>query len=825
MRSTSLRSPLALLRRLGLPAVVLILLAWLPPVAAGAAAGSPYRATIVRTAYGIPHITAGDYGSLGYGYGFAFATDDLCTMADDYVTVEAERSRYFGPDGSYDQGGGSRVDNLDSDLYWKSVGDSGVVARMLSVRSGPSAVLPQVRQLMAGYVAGYDAYLASVGGASGVPDPTCRGQAWVRPITLTDAYLRIYQLTDIVGTAGDPGGWTGAQPPTPAPAPAAAPAAAGRPDIARLAAALAADRSGAPGSNALAIGSAGTRDGGPGILLGNPHLPWAGAERLYEVQLTIPGRTAVEGATLFGEPLVAIGFNGSVAWSHTDTPSFPMSLVQLTLVPGHPTEYRYDGRTVPMIRQTETVLTTSASGRPVPVSRTLWTTRWGPVIQELEGVPLPWSATSAFVLEDADATDSRFLNDLFATDEATDTGRILAGEERYEGNPWVDTVAADAQGHALYSDVGNFPDVTDALAQRCDTPLGADLFARAGMPILDGSDPSCGWGTDADSVVPGIFGANEEPKLGRSDYVENSNMSYWLSNASDPLTGYPRFLGLTGVPVSLRTRSALAMVTERLAGTDGLGPAGFTLQGVQDLMYSDLQYGAELAKPQLVASCEALPGGLAPTSGGGEIAVGDACRALAEWNDREDADSRGALLFRDFWERALELPEGPWSTPFDAGRPLTTPSGLDTGDRAVDEAFGDALGDLKAAGIPYDAPLGSRQYVVRDGVQLPISGGPGDPDGEFNAIYQDVLGHPGADPEIGSSYIQAVTWQEGSSCPVARTVLTYSLSADPTSPFHADQTRLFAQHGWVDAPYCTADVLAQARSVRLVSQDRLSSQD
>jgi acyl-homoserine-lactone acylase len=684
---------------------------------------------------------------------------------------------------------------------------------MLSVRSGPSAILPQVKQLMAGYVAGYDGYLASVGGARGVPDPTCRGKAWVRPITLTDAYLRLYQLTDIVGTAGDPGSWTGAQPPVAS----AASSRSTAPDVAKLAAALAADRAGAPGSNALAIGSTGTRDGGPGMMLGNPHLPWAGPERLYQVQLTVPGRMDVEGATLFGEPVVAIGFNGSLAWSHTDTPSFPMSLYQLTLVPGHPTQYLYDGRAVPMTEQTSTVLETTASGRLEPVSRTLWTTRWGPVIQELEGVPLPWTAQSAFVLADADATNSRFLNDLFATDQATDTAQLLAGQREYQGMPWVDTVAADAQGHALYSDIGSFANVTDALAERCDTPLGTELFAQAGMPVMDGSNSSCAWGTDADSVAPGIFGAHEEPTLSRSDYVENSNMSYWLSNASAPLTGYPRILGLTGVQASLRTRSALTMVTGRLTGTDGLGPAGFTLQDVQHLMYSDVQYGATLVKPQLVALCEALPGGRAPTGGGGSIAVGDACGVLARWNDREDPEARGALLFRDFWERALNLPEQIWATPFDVNDPIHTPSGLGAGDPAVAQAFGDALNDLKAAGIPYDAALGSVQYVVRGGVHIPLGGGPGDPDGDFNAIYQNVVTQPGTDPSIGSSYIQAVTWAKGSDCPVARTVLTYSQSDDPTSPHYADQTALFSRQGWVDAAYCTADVLAQAQSIQLVS--------
>jgi acyl-homoserine-lactone acylase len=146
-----------------------------------------------------------------------------------------------------------------------------------------------------------------------------------------------------------------------------------------------------------------------------------------------------------------------------------------------------------------------------------------------------------------------------------------------------------------------------------------------------------------------------------------------------------------------------------------------------------------------------------------------------------------------------------------------TPAGLDTGDKAVAEAFGDALADFQAAHLPYDAPLGSLQYVVRDGVRIPLPGGPGDPDGEFNAIYQNALTRPGTDPSEGSSFIEAVTWAKGDACPVARTVLTYSESDDPDSPHYADQTRLFSGKGWADAAFCAGDVAAQAVSRSTVS--------
>src|SRR3954463_10629676 len=78
-----------------------------------------YDVTITRTEYGIPHIVARDFGSLGYGYGYAFAQDNLCTMAADYVTVQGERSRWFGPDAGYTMRGNDvTVSNLASDIFW-----------------------------------------------------------------------------------------------------------------------------------------------------------------------------------------------------------------------------------------------------------------------------------------------------------------------------------------------------------------------------------------------------------------------------------------------------------------------------------------------------------------------------------------------------------------------------------------------------------------------------------------------------------------------------------------------------------------------------------
>src|SRR5260221_8967095 len=90
--------------------------------ARAASNGQQLRAVIRRTTDGTPHILAKNWAGLGFGYGFAFAQDNICVMANDYITVEAQRSKYFGPKGTYfSRGSGAEANNLDSDLFYQQI--------------------------------------------------------------------------------------------------------------------------------------------------------------------------------------------------------------------------------------------------------------------------------------------------------------------------------------------------------------------------------------------------------------------------------------------------------------------------------------------------------------------------------------------------------------------------------------------------------------------------------------------------------------------------------------------------------------------------------
>ena len=102
------------------------------------------------------------------------------------------------------------------------------------------------------------------------------------------------------------------------------------------------------------------------------------------------------------------------------------------------------------------------------------------------GLPLPWTTTTAFALADANARNFRFLNHFLATDEAHSAARELTILKKYEGLPWVNTIAADSTGHALYADILAIPDVTDAEA--------AQVRHRPRPGLVPGGQPAgAGW--------------------------------------------------------------------------------------------------------------------------------------------------------------------------------------------------------------------------------------------------------------------------------------------------------------------------------------------
>jgi acyl-homoserine-lactone acylase len=774
---------------------------------AGAAAAQPgqgFDAIVRTTSHGIPHIKADDFGGVGFGFGYFFAKDNICEAAEIYLTTAADRSRFFGPDGTYETPAlNFTVDNLASDFFFQRIIDDRVVEELVA-QQPPKGPLPRMREIVRGYVAGYNKYLREIG-VDNLPDPRCRGEAWVRPIRPIDVYRRTYALTTFASSGAAIEGIAHAQPPTPPitgrSSEAALPTEA---EMNKLSDSL---RPGGLGSNAIALGRDATENG-KGMLLGNPHFPWRGPERFYQAQLTVPGKLDVSGASLFGVPLTVIGYNRRFAWSHTVSTAFRFTPFELTLVPGSPTTYLVDGEPREMERDAVTVDVRAADGSIERRSRTLYSTVYGSMFNSVGGQDLfPWTSGKAFALGDANATNlGRGLNHFLSTNAAESVEEYDRIHRRFQGIPFVNSLAADSSGDAYYADLSVVPHVSDERARRCNTPLGAALFEAARLPVLDGSRSDCDWGSDPSAIEPGIFGPDESlPSLFREDYVENSNDSHWLSNPSQPLTGFARIIGNEDTERALRTRIGLIMIQERLAGG-----GRFTLRRLQDLQFDNRNYSGELFRDALVGLCQESP--VLVSSDGGVVDVREACPVLARWDVRADIDSRGAVLFREFARRAVEVAGGPYSDSYSSADPVNTPRGLRTEDPRIRQALADAVDALRSRSIPLDARLGDFQYREANG-RIPLHGAP-DGVGVFNVVlntdqfYDREPNAPETPVDLGSSYIQAVQFPDGG-CPVdARTLLTYSQSTNTESRFFSDQTQLFSDKEWVDTPFCEREILA-----------------
>lgn len=758
-----------------------------------------YEAEIRRTSYGIPHIKAKDEASLGYGAGYAYAEDNVCVFADEMLTVSGRRSEVFGPD----RVEGPDVDsisinstNRNSDLYFRLVNSD---AR---VEAGWARQPAEVKALLTGYAAGFNRYLA-MAGRDKLP-AACRGADWVRPITPLDLIriARRYEVDfssmrfiDALAAARPPG--------APPPPQKASSVTWWRPSYGL-------------GSNAVALGKDATANG-RGMLLGNPHYPWDGILRLYQQHLTIPGKRDVMGVTLPGLPTVVIGFTRSFAWSHTVNTSTHFTLYALDLDPRNPTRYRVGDTWHSMTKERVELHARKPDGSQETITHDFWFTRYGPVL--VQPGKFEWSATRAYAIRDANLSNNRMLQTWHEMGAARSLEGFEKAVKRLVGLPWVNTLAADRQGRALYLDVTPVPNVPAEKQRRCIGEEHLKLVAES-LFVLNGSDPDCGWDIDPAAPQDGIVPGNRLPSLWRTDYVQNSNDSAWVTNPARPLTGFPQLVSKDGEEQQGRTRMGIAQIKARMAGNDGLPGTGFTLDQLQQVSFSNRVFYAALARRELNALCHE-PGTV--TIEGTEVPLGEACATFRAWDGTANADSVGYPLFALWWDRLEDnkaIWSAPdrrvenhslWAVPFSADDPVNTPRGLRTGDPVVAafvrESLGAAILELKKRGIDWKMPWGEIQYVEVKGKHVPVPGGAS---GDVYNIMYSVPSDPGRmEVKLGSSYVQTVSFDDKG--PVAEAVLTYSQSSNPESPHHGDQIGVFSAGKWIRQPFTEEQIKADPR--------------
>jgi acyl-homoserine-lactone acylase len=715
-------------------------------------------ADIRRTTFGVPHIRANDERGLGYGIGYAYAQDNLCLLANEVVTVSGERAKYFGPE----QATLEERNNLVSDVFFTWLNTPQAVSAFWNAQT------PQIQQRIEGYVAGYNRYLKEQGAPA-----QCQA-AWVRPLVAQDVIKLTRRLLVEGGVGQFADALAGATPPQAT--------ASVKPGLKAFEQASAnqqrfsLDR----GSNAVAVG----RDrsfNGRGMLLANPHFPWVGGMRFYEMHLTIPGQLDVMGAALPGLPLINIGFNQHVAWTHTVDTSKHFTLYRLTLDPKDSTRYLLDGQSIPLEKTSVTVQVKQADGSLRPQAQTVYSSQFGPVVQ-WPG-KLDWDSHYAFSLRDANLGNDRVLQQWDAMNRATSLKALQTSVHTLQGIPWVNTLAADDQGQSLYMNLSVVPNVSAAKLAQCSDP-------RAGLQliVLDGSHSACAWDIDPRAAQPGIFAAADLPQLERTDYVQHANDSAWMANPKAPLTGFSPVISQDHIGLGPRARFAL----QRL---QSLAKQPIKVTDLQNMVMDNEVYLASQVMPDLLAFCANRLGADAAT-------LQPLCTSLKHWDQHANLDSGvGLVHFINLFEHLQALPDA-WRVAFDPAHPLTTPRGL-----AIErEPVANALREAMLASTAAVSQLGlTRWGDIQVSGQTPMHGGP-----QQLGIYNAMQTVPRADGKrevvSGTSYLQIITFDDNG--PQAMGVLAFSESSNPASQYSKDQTRAFSEKKLRSLPFTDAQIQA-----------------
>ena len=769
-----------------------------------------YEATVVKTEYGIPHITAESWGSLGFGEAYTAAEDHICNMALALVQSRGESAAVFGP--------GPRNRNLSRDIVVKALGIPERAGEALAAQE------PQIKEWVEGYTAGYNQFVNERAGKFG---SWCNDATWVRPVTATEFMAQyvtlVYTLPRIAGAI------TAAAPPTPQVEASAAIAAL---EIAPpLHDTLTDMKLRNMGSNAWAIATE-RSENGKGLLLANPHYPWYGIARFWEKHLTIPGVYDAYGAGLIGAPGVAIGFNEAVGWSHTVSNSKRTVIYQLALNPDNPRQYRWENGW----RDLNSMTVSADVKTPDGVSNkqhTVWFSHHGPlmVLPGLTDDPL-----TAFAVRDANAENLHTFAQWQAMGRAKSMDEFIEAHRTYNAMPWVNTIAASADGRAVYIDNSNVGALSEEAILNWHNTLKAVpklkyLYLSRGLVILDGSQQRNEW-LETSSPVPHTEPFERRPLIESNQYVFNANDSYWLSDPDKPAAALSPLYGPTMTPRSVRTRMNIALLRPDSpyghAGEDGK----FTRGEIQTALFSNESLTADMLLPELLAACDATPQRSIENTA---VNLTQACSVLTAWDRHFNSESRGAVLFREWITQypadETSLGSSLFQQPFNPMEAATTPAGLANTDLALDR-LARAVLLLEDEGIALDTALGNLQIGHRSERQYPIHGG-NRHEGIANLQMSTTVGNNPTETPVftgsdefagdskglsksgynvvhGSSFIMTLGWNEAG--PEAEAILSYSQSGDPESPHFEDQTQLYAEKTWRPVRFTLSDIDTHAVS-------------
>jgi len=521
------------------------------------------------------------------------------------------------------------------------------------------------------------------------------------------------------------------------------------------------------GSNAIALSGRKTLSGAP-MLLGNPHLRW---QQLYwEAHVKVPGRLDFYGSTLVGYPWLRAGFNDRLGYVQTNNNSDNRDIFALPLDSAKPDHYLFEGKPRPLQRVDVAVDVKRDDGTMTVERRTYWRSHLGPIVHR--------NSTTAFAYRSTVADAWRWFEGFWKLSHARSLKeymRVMSTRFSPESN----YTYADADGNILYLWNSRIPKrVQDGTSYEMDVPGGTKKYVWKELhPTRD---------------LPQLL----NPPGG---YIQNANNPPWYVTLRQPLdpARYPAYFERG--ELALRPQLALDMIEAR---------EKFSVEDLKRLKYDTRLLLAERVKPALLAAIAAQP------SPSDELA--EARKVLEAWDNRASAESRGVVLFQQFWDSYRAEVRQPYAEAWDPKRAAQTPRGIADANAALkhlaeavtwtratygsaDVAWGDAnryrFGDIDLPGEGASSQLGAFRVQVFDA-----------PEAKDSRVR--VAGWAGADRQLAGGSDAWVLLVHFTRPLQAFSILAYGQTTDRSSPHSRDQIRIFANRDLRPVWFTDADIAA-----------------
>ena len=488
-----------------------------------------------------------------------------------------------------------------------------------------------------------------------------------------------------------------------------------------------------PGSNGWAIAPSRSA-GGNAMLLVNPHLPWSGLFTWFEFQWKTPEVDAY-GATLVGMPILGLGFNDHLGWTHTTNPLDGIDLFELSLTEGG---YLWDGGVRAFETETQAIRVRQPDG--TLRQQTL------EVLRSVHGPVLEVKGDKAVAVRLVGLDQPHMFEQYWDMIRARNLREFESALQQLQ-SPIFNVIYADREGHILYLFGGR-------------TPVRSGGGWQDWQGVVAGDRPDMLWTrTHPYEELPRVV----DPSNG---WVQNANDPPWSSTLPKLLNpgDFPAYLAPRGL--RFRAQRSLRMLEQ---------DRKISFESLSRYKHSTRMELADRILDELTAAVGPRSSALAR----------QAARVLEDWDRQADARSRGAVLFAE-WVRTLG--PGVFATTWREQEPLSTPKGLARPVAAVAALERAARNTMDRFGA-LDVPWGEVYRLRMAGRDLPASGGPSrlgifrslefapEKDGRFRALF-------------GDSFVALVEFSQ----PIrAKALLSYGNASQSGSPHRGDQLALLSR--------------------------------